>query len=80
VNGPEHYANAESDLDNAARASDKGRTDDVTYWLGCAQAHATLALAAAVAGGADLKPADRHEWQKAIDPEYAAEQAAEVTR
>jgi hypothetical protein len=45
MTGPEHYDNAESDLDHAARASDKGQQDDVTYWLGCAQAHATLALA-----------------------------------
>jgi hypothetical protein len=49
MTGPQHYANAESDLENAARASDRGRQDDVTYWLGCAQVHATLALAAATA-------------------------------
>ena len=49
MTGPEHYANAESDLEHAARASDMGRQDDVTYWLGCAQVHATLAQAAATA-------------------------------
>lgn len=66
MTGPEHYANAESDLDNAARASDRGRQDDVTYWLGCAQVHATLALAAATAlghltEGGPLGP-DRYAW------------------
>jgi hypothetical protein len=82
VNGPQHFANAESDLEHAAHASDKGRTDDVTYWLGCAQVHATLALTAATIGRGSLSMtlAGRHEWQKAIDPEYAAEQTAEVAR
>jgi hypothetical protein len=46
-----------------------------------AQVHATLALVAAfVDGRSVLTPADRHEWLKATDPEYAAGQAAEVTR
>ena len=35
-------------------------------YLARAQVHATLALAAAVVAGADLKPADRAEWQAAI--------------
>jgi len=51
MTGPEHYANAESDLEHAAHASDKGRMDDMAYWLQCAQVHATLALAAATALG-----------------------------
>lgn len=67
MTGPEHYANAESDLEHAARASDKGRMDDMTYWLQCAQVHATLALAAATAlgrEGADglLPSMDRAAW------------------
>ena len=45
MTGAEHYANAESDLEHAARASDKGCRDDMAYWLGCAQVHATLAAA-----------------------------------
>ncbi len=49
MTGPEHYANAESDLEHAAHASDEGRMDDMAYWLQCAQVHATLALAAAAA-------------------------------
>lgn len=37
--------------------------------------------AAVIATGAHrLSPADRHEWQTAIDPEYAAEQNAEAAR
>jgi hypothetical protein len=51
-------------------------------YLARAQVHATLALTAAViAGTADkIMPVIRDEWLKAIDPDYAAEQAAEVTR
>jgi hypothetical protein len=51
-------------------------------YLARAQVHATLALTAAVIATTprDLSPADRHEWLMAIDPDYAAEQAAEVTR
>jgi hypothetical protein len=30
--------------------------------------------------GDGMKPADRHEWRKATDEDYAAECAAEVTR
>jgi hypothetical protein len=45
-----------------------------------AQVHAALALTAATLIRSGLTPADRHEWMKAIDPEYAAEQDAEVTR
>lgn len=44
-----------------------------------AQVHATLALTAATLGRGSLTLADRHEWQMAIDPQYAAEQAAEHT-
>ena len=79
MTGPEHYANAESDLDNAARADDRGRQEDVTYWLGCAQVHATLALAAATAlgrEGADgtMPSRDRVQWFVA-----AAEPAPKVS-
>jgi hypothetical protein len=49
MTGPEHYGNAESDLDNAARADDKGHHEDAMFWLAAAQVHATLALAAATA-------------------------------
>jgi len=51
-------------------------------YLARAQVHAVLALTAATVAtyAAAMTPADRHEWRKAIDPDYAAEQAAEVTR
>jgi hypothetical protein len=42
--------------------------------------HGLAALTAATMTRAGLTPADRHEWLTAIDPEYAAEQTAEVTR
>jgi hypothetical protein len=65
VTGPENYANAESDLEHAAHASDKRRPDDVAYWMQAAQVHATLALADATAAGATLRPEDRDEWDRA---------------
>jgi hypothetical protein len=49
MTGPEHYREAESDRDAAARASDRGQEEDAMFWLGSAQVHATLALAAATA-------------------------------
>jgi len=66
MTGPEHYANAESDLEHAAHADDKGRPADVAYWMQAAQVHATLALAAATAlGGGDGPPApDWDAWYR----------------
>jgi len=49
-------------------------------YLARAQVHATLALTAATLVRSGLAPADRHEWMRAIDPDYAAGQDAEVTR
>ena len=49
MTGPEHYREAERDLDAACRASDKGRNEDAVFWHQSAQVHATLALAAATA-------------------------------
>lgn len=76
MTGPEHWRKAEFLLETT------GEDDHYrAYRLRAAQIHATLALAAAtMARNMALTPADRHEWQKAIDPEYAAEQAAEATR
>jgi hypothetical protein len=48
--------------------------------IGRAIAHSLQANTAAVMTRSGLTPADRHEWLKATDPDYAAEQAAEVTR
>ena len=68
MTGPEHYLEAESlTSEHAARASDKGRMDDMTNWLQCAQVHATLALAAATALGREgegrTQPSkDRAAW------------------
>lgn len=42
-----------------------GCAHEVAY-LARAQVHATLALAAAVIAGANLKPAERSEWQAVI--------------
>ena len=84
MNGPQHWREADLIL--------TGEGGDCEYGCphsGCqhemrmiarAQAHGVLALTAAIAAAAAMAPADRHEWQKAIDPEYAGECAAEVPR
>lgn len=50
--------------------------------LAAAVVYQLQALTAAViaTGAHRLMPASRHEWLTATDPEYAAEQATEVTR
>jgi hypothetical protein len=67
MTGPEHYREAESGLDRAARDSDRGREDDAAFWLRAAQVHATLALAAATALGHEgegrtMPSKDRAAW------------------
>ena len=67
MTGPEHYRSAELDLSHAAVASDNNDHHDVAYWLGSAQVHATLALAAAMARplfGDDASA--RQEWKQVI--------------
>jgi hypothetical protein len=81
MTGPQHWAKAEEHLAAAAAIETDGYEDSMSAWhQRQAQAHATLALAATQVDGAVMSPADRHEWLKATDPDYAAEQAAEVTR
>jgi hypothetical protein len=80
VNGPENYY--EADLILTSERCDYGcphtGCQHEMRMIALAQVHMLGALTAAVVAGADLNPADRHEWQKAIDREYAAECAAEV--
>lgn len=80
MTGPEHYKHAENWLYKAEQPSARGGTETAESCAAIAQVHAVLAFTAATIGRGSLTPADRHEWQTAIDPEYAAEQAAEVTR
>jgi hypothetical protein len=81
MTGPEHFTKAEIHLAAAAAIETDGHDDSTSAWhQRQAQAHATLALAATQVDGAVMHPADRHEWLKATDPDYAAEQAAEVIR
>jgi hypothetical protein len=75
MTGPEHYKQAEQLLGDIARA-DGIIVIANPHALAAAQVHATLALAAATIAVTWLNPADRHEWQKAIDPEYDAAVAA----
>ena len=77
MTGPEHFREAESDRDAAARASDRGQEEDAMFWLGSAQVHATLALAAATA----LPGQHSGDWEDAIlafgpEPTVEEERAA----
>ena len=49
MNGPQHYREAEANLDDAARADSEGHHEDAMFWLVAAQVNATLALTAATA-------------------------------
>jgi hypothetical protein len=83
VNGPGHWRQAER-LISRPQMSDSENliVTPSPEVIALAQVHATLALTAAtlIRGSLSLTLADWHEWLTAIDPEYAAEQAAEVTR
>lgn len=80
MTGPENYREATALLENSCDygCPHAGCAHEMAY-LARAQVHATLALAAAVVTAADMKPAHRHEWQKAVDPDYDTEQAPGVT-
>ncbi len=83
MNGPAHWRLAEAHLVRAAKIETDGDQDSMSAWhQRQAQVHMTAALTAAVitTGAHNLDAATRHEWLTATDPEYAAEQAAEVTR
>jgi hypothetical protein len=75
VNGPGHWRQAER-LISRPRLSDPENLiiTPSPEVIALAQVHATLALTAATLGRGSLTPAGRHEWQTAIDPEYAAGQ------
>lgn len=47
MNGAKHYQEAEAHLKYADDARGEGDTDEMNYYLGMAQVHATLALTAA---------------------------------
>ena len=68
MTGPEHWEEADRILTGDScdyGCPHTGCIHEAAY-LARAQVHAALALAAAVVAGADLKPADRREWQAAI--------------
>ena len=63
MTGPEHYQEAETQAESAARAIDDRMFEDARVSLGLAQVHATLALAAATGVGSASKD-ERQEWQR----------------
>ena len=77
MDGPWHYREASLILvsDPCSYGCPHSGCPHEMAMIGRAIAHGLLANAAAVIAGARLQPADRHEWLKVTDPEYAAEQA-----
>lgn len=82
MNGPDNFSEANDILvgDPCSYGCPHSGCEHEMAMIGRAIAHAIQGLAAAVIGRGSLTPAGRHEWQMAIDPDYAAEQNAEVTR
>lgn len=82
MNGPEHWHEADLCLtgDPCEYGCPHSGCQHEMRMIARAQAHGLLALTAAVVAQSGLALADRHEWQKAISPQYAAGCAAEVTR
>jgi hypothetical protein len=82
MNGPDNYREADHIIIDERcdyGCPHPGCPHEMAY-LARALVHSVQALTAATLVRSGLTPADRHEWMKAIDPDYAAEQAAEVTR
>ena len=84
MSGPDNYREATVILEDARcdyGCPHSGCPHEMAY-LARALVHSVQALTAVVFAGTAhrLQPADRHEWMRAIDPDYAAGQAAEVTR
>jgi hypothetical protein len=65
MTGTDNYREAQRHLELAAGHCDRGDVMAMQYELGCAQARALLALAAAVVTGAVMRPEDRDEWDSA---------------
>ena len=82
MNGPQHWREADLILtsDPCSYGCPHSGCPHEMAMIGRAIAHAIQALTVATLSRGSLTPADRHEWLTATDPEYAAEQAAEVTR
>lgn len=75
MTGPGHYAAAVAHLDLAAGIETDGHDDGMSAWhQRQAQAHATLALAAAHLEAILVHPGERREWDRAMD------RPGEVTR
>ncbi len=63
--GPEHYRQAQIHLDAAEGAATEEDWVVVMYCVGAAQAHATLAAAAAtVLAGTTIQGAPHHVWEQ----------------
>jgi hypothetical protein len=65
MTGADNYREAQRHLELAAGHCDRGEALAMQYELGCVQARALLALAAAVVTGTVMRPEDRDEWDHA---------------
>jgi hypothetical protein len=82
MNGPQNWVEADMILDGdrcSYGCPHAGCVHEMAM-LVAGLVRSTQALTAAViaTGAHKLQPAGRHEWLKATDPDYAAEQAAEA--
>jgi hypothetical protein len=82
VNGPDNFSEANDILlgDACSYGCPHAGCVHEMAMIGRAIAHAIQANTAAVIGRGSLTPAARHEWQTAIDPEYAARQGPPLCR
>ena len=65
MNGPAHYREADSCVRQGCTADERGAQADAMAWFALGQIHATLALAAYVAGGAVMRPEEQDGWDRA---------------
>ena len=67
MTGPEHYREAQAHLAVAEEIETDGHDDSMSAWhQRQAQAHATLATAAAFLAVAVIRPGDRDAWDHAM--------------
>lgn len=76
--GPEHYRESETCTRQACASDEAGDIADAHVWIGLAQVHATLALAAATAlqaGADEMYADDKAAWVTAASEEAKRETA-----
>lgn len=67
MNGPDHYQHAEELLDHVSECLCEGKCEQCAWRISKAQAHATLALAAAAAIQPAGESAPNRDWDTWLD-------------